>query len=48
MVVKTEAQNERLLQRIESLMTTESRSPEEDALLELLVQLSGIFEQQKY
>jgi HTH-type transcriptional regulator / antitoxin HigA len=47
-VVKTEEQNERLLPKIEALMRKAARSPEEDALLELLVQLSDDFERRKY
>jgi HTH-type transcriptional regulator/antitoxin HigA len=47
-VVKTEEQNERLLSKIEVLMRKGTRSPEEDALLELLVQLSDDFERREY
>jgi HTH-type transcriptional regulator / antitoxin HigA len=47
-VVKTEEQNERSLAKIERLMRKAARSPEEDALLELLVQLSDDFERRKY
>ena len=47
-VVKTEEQNERLLPKIEALMRKAARSPEEDALLELLAQLSEDFERRRY
>jgi HTH-type transcriptional regulator / antitoxin HigA len=47
-VIKTEEQNERSLLRIEALMRKVPRSPEEDALLELLMQLSEDFERGRY
>lgn len=48
-VIKTEAENERLLAEIEKLMDKgESMAPEELALLELMSQLVEAFEEQAY
>ena len=49
-VIKSEAENERILAQIEALMQKgENRlSPEEDALLELLLNLVHDFEQKRY
>ena len=48
-VIKTEAENERMLEKIEALMDKgERRSPEEDALLELMAKLVADFEAAAY
>jgi len=48
-VIRTDEENERILERIEDLMDKgEDRSPEEDRLLELLARLADDFESANY
>lgn len=47
-VVKTEEENERFLAIVEELLARPELTPEEDALLELLVRLIEAFEQEHY
>ncbi len=48
MPITSEDDNERALEVVQDLMTITNRSPEEDALLALLVQLIERFEEQHY
>ncbi len=48
MPITSEDDNERALETVQTLMAIESRSPEEDSLLELLVQLIEHFEEEHY
>lgn len=49
MVIETEAENERMLEKIEALMDKGAkRSPEEDRLLELMAKLVKDYEQDAY
>ncbi|WP_413171045.1 helix-turn-helix domain-containing protein [Anabaena azotica] len=47
-VIKTEEENDRLLAVVEELISRSDLTPEEDALLELLVRLIEDFENQHY
>jgi HTH-type transcriptional regulator / antitoxin HigA len=48
MPITSEDDNERALEVVQNLMAIENRSPEEDSLLELLVQLIERFEDEHY
>jgi HTH-type transcriptional regulator / antitoxin HigA len=48
MPIPSEDDNERALETVQTLMAIENRSPEEDSLLELLVQLIEHFEEEHY
>ncbi|MEH2276723.1 MAG: transcriptional regulator [Nostoc sp.] len=47
-IVKTEEENERFLETVEELLSRSHLTPEEDALLELLVKLIEDFEEKHY
>ncbi|HLP87336.1 MAG TPA: transcriptional regulator [Nostocaceae cyanobacterium] len=47
-IIKTEAENERFLAVVESLLARKSLTPEEEAVLELLVKLIEDFESEHY
>lgn len=48
MPITSEDDNERALEAVQTLMAIENRSPEENSLLELLVQLIEHFEEEHY
>ena len=47
-VIRTKEENERALAHVEKLMEKETRTPEEEALYELLIHLIHEFEEQEY
>lgn len=47
-IIKTEEQNEKFLETVEALLSRSDLTPEEDALLELLVKLIEDFEDKHY
>ncbi|QIR40056.1 transcriptional regulator [Tolypothrix sp. PCC 7910] len=47
-IIKTEAENEQFLEMVEELLARPNLSPEEDALLELLIKLIEDFEEKNY
>lgn len=47
-VITTEEENERYLEAVEKLMACKNRTPEQDALLKLLVTLIENFEDEHY
>ncbi len=47
-IIKTEEENEKFLEIVEELLSRENLTPEEDALLELLVKLIEDFEDKHY
>lgn len=47
-VITTEEENERYLEAVEKLMACKKRTPEQNALLELLVSLIEDFEDEHY
>lgn len=47
-IIKTEEENEKFLETVEELLSRSHRTPEEDALLELLVKLIEDFEDKHY